>query len=231
MDRYTIIVAVISSLALGQRLLREDVKWFPSLIAPWRGLVVAVSGMVVAPTLDAVLNGTAVLQALITGVIAVLPTILNIVGGLTARKARNLGPTIVVMVCVGFAGVGTSGCAAFQTAHKWADTAEGYVVEAQARVDELSALVRGAMAILNVTPDARAEVEKAIAAAQKALAAAVVASGAASDTLNVFDDFVKAWDMLVDAATPYLAQAAPRMAVASSGTPRIVAIAHRKGAQ
>jgi hypothetical protein len=105
MDKYTIIVAVISVLALVQRLLREDVKWFPTLTTPWRGLVVAMLGLVVAPVLDAVLNGTAVAQAIIAGIIAVLPTILNIIGSFTATKsapklAAGAGMLLMLAICV-----------------------------------------------------------------------------------------------------------------------------------
>ncbi len=90
MDRYTIIIAVISLFAFVQRLLREDVQWFPTLASPYRGLVLAAIQMVVAPALDALLNQANVVSALVTGLIAVVPTILNLVGSLTANKQAKL---------------------------------------------------------------------------------------------------------------------------------------------
>ena len=87
MDRYTLVVFSVSVLAALQRMFREDIKFFPSLPEPWRGLVVALVGMVAVPALDTGLNGwSGVGAALLTGLMSVLPTIVTILTGLLAAK-------------------------------------------------------------------------------------------------------------------------------------------------
>jgi hypothetical protein len=104
MDRYTLIVAIIAIASMFQRLLREDVKWLPTLAAPWRGLVVALGASIVTPVLDAWLNGSSIAQAALAGVIAALPTILNVIASFTANakiaKAMLTAARLAALVTV-----------------------------------------------------------------------------------------------------------------------------------
>lgn len=161
-----------------------------------------------------------------------------------ATTIKTGGSVLALVLGLGAIGATQSGCAAFQTAHKWAETAQGFTTEAQAKVGELEAEIRAALAVLpDVPPEAKAEIEKAIAAVDKALAAAVTASGATADLtdesslVTIFGGFVKAWDLLSAAAEPYLLKAKSTGKISASAAPAeriepsIVALAHRKAAR
>jgi hypothetical protein len=78
MDRVSIIVMLVTLNAALSRALREDVRFFPSLKAPWRGVLVALATLLIAPALDTMVQGTAVSQALITAALAALPTLVTL---------------------------------------------------------------------------------------------------------------------------------------------------------
>lgn len=86
-----IIAMVAGALALLQRALRDDVKAFPTISAPWRGLVVAVIGLVVTPLAQAIIAHASLKDALVAGVVAIIPTIMNVIGSLF--RSRSTGPT------------------------------------------------------------------------------------------------------------------------------------------
>jgi hypothetical protein len=118
MDKYTLLVLLISWNTTFQRLLREDVKWCPSLRAPYRGLLVAGLSMIIGPVLDAVLIGNGWVSALITGIVSIIPTILNLLASATANThasaaMRNAaGKALLVVATVVVCATTQSACAA-----------------------------------------------------------------------------------------------------------------------
>jgi len=112
MDRYTLIMTIITILAAIERALQADVKFAPTLDAPWRGLVVAVMGMVGTPVLDAWLNGSGVATAALSGLLAILPTVIAALTGLLGNKdvqrkmAAAAGASVLLLVL----GSGSAAC-------------------------------------------------------------------------------------------------------------------------
>jgi hypothetical protein len=238
---YTLIVAAISVAATLQRLLREDVKWFPTLVAPYRGLVIAALQIVITPVLDAALNGAGVVPALITGLISVIPTVLNVVASLTADKAASkLGPVAgaaALVLCLGAA----PGCAAFRGAmadvKDFAQTVDTFEKDAAAKISALHSEVSAALAILpDVPPELKAGIEKGFSDVETALAAAIAATANIesltdeSALVSVFGGFVKAWDLLQTLVQPVLGKASTKLGASPHIEPRIVAISHRRAA-
>jgi hypothetical protein len=89
MDRYTIIILVAALCSAIQRALRDDVKFAPTLAAPWRGIVVSVFGAVITPALETMLTGVPVAGVLTDGLIAILPILSNVIISLFASKAAR----------------------------------------------------------------------------------------------------------------------------------------------
>lgn len=115
MDRYTIVVLLVSLGAFFQRALRDDVKWFPSIAGPWRGLIVGALQLVIAPILDAWQNGAGVAAAALTGFLAFLPTLINLVVSLTrtvapAFKAAGPRATLLLLLMLPGCGAGKIVC-------------------------------------------------------------------------------------------------------------------------
>jgi len=237
MDRYTLILSVVSICALVQRLLREDVKWFPTLGAPWRGLIVTLLAMVAAPTLDAWLNGSGVVAALIAGVLSALPTVLNLIGSLTSAKAARKVAVSVASIAV--LAVAFSGCAALQSAHELAGQAQQYAADAKVELAKLQAETTAALAVLpDVPQDVKDQIAKGFEITSKALVAVEAAiNGTAKITdetslLAIFRDFVDAYDQIANVVVPLIGKAhAGKMKAAIVHEPAVVALAHRKAAQ
>jgi hypothetical protein len=77
MDRISIIVTLVTINAAVLRALREDMRFFPTLKTPWRGIVVAAFTLLVAPLLDMLAQGTALKTAAVTAFLAALPTLIS----------------------------------------------------------------------------------------------------------------------------------------------------------
>lgn len=109
MDRYTIVVLLISLGAFVQRALREDVRWFPSLASPYRGLVVGAFQLVLGPALDSWSNGGEIWKTALTGLFAFLPTLLNVIVSTTRSiPPPKGGPIGLALLSITLA---LSGCA------------------------------------------------------------------------------------------------------------------------
>jgi hypothetical protein len=104
MDKYTILTAVISVLALFDKMLHEDTKFLPTLKDPARSILFVVLSMVATPTLEKLAANQDWVTALIMGIVSVIPFVLPLIG----RKA----PVAVALLLVGV-GLGGSqaGCA------------------------------------------------------------------------------------------------------------------------
>lgn len=201
MDRYTLIVGVITILAAAQRLLREDVKFAPTIPAPWRGLFVSAIGLVATPVLDAWLNNANIGQAVMSGVIAILPTLFNLIASfgankeiLQAMREAALKMSAVVVLVVGF-----GGCAWLKQNIPVAVT---YAEDAQAILNVIEVAER-AFFVIAPNPDLEKQVDQGIIDAQLALDAGIRILSGASDLSQdqvdaAFADFRKAYASLLE---------------------------------
>jgi hypothetical protein len=126
MDRISIIVTLVTINAAVLRALREDMRFFPTLKTPWRGIVVAAFTLLVAPLLDMLAQGTALKTAAVTAFLAALPTLIStivsafatpqtatqVVAQAVANKAASIKPPPLacLMVCL-VAALAVTGCA------------------------------------------------------------------------------------------------------------------------
>lgn len=125
MDRLTIIVTLVTINAALSRALREDVRLFPSLKAPWRDLVLGVATLLIAPALDTVMQGTPIVTALWTAGAAALPNLIKllvsifatpqsagqVVAQAQANRLAKLPPMACLLICLAAIALFASGCA------------------------------------------------------------------------------------------------------------------------
>jgi len=119
MNQYSFAILFSGIAAVFLRGLHEDVKFVPSIRDPWRSFVVAVGTALSTPVFDSLINDRAVLPALLTGLMAALPSLISFLTSLLANKtvaqAQHKAAVIasstlgLVLLALGLAGCPTAG--------------------------------------------------------------------------------------------------------------------------
>lgn len=111
----TVVVLITVFLAINgalQRALREDVKFFPALAQPYRGVLVTVLALVVEPSLSSMLQGVSVKDAFMAGIVAAAVPLANgavaILSALTSKGGGAAAAGAVLLLGL-LATVGCSG--------------------------------------------------------------------------------------------------------------------------
>jgi hypothetical protein len=217
MSSQIIIVGLVAAFAAALlRALREDVKFFPTLAQPWRGILVAVLALVVTPCLDQYLNnGTPLWQSLVAAALAAAPTIFNLLmsalagvsnSGQVCKRVSGSATFLLVLGIAVLAVPSASACALFgsqaaivsQLATWDGDIrdAREWLATEKALID---AVVQGA-----ASEQTRTKVQAAYAAAVDALDAgettiAGMRSATDQDYVAAFTNFAFAYQNLMDA--------------------------------